>query len=209
MGVEKLSNIVSSTLGPGGRNVILQQKDRRPIITKDGVTVAKFIDLQDPFENVGAQLLKQVSTQTANEAGDGTTTSTLLAHRILKETQKYLSSGVSPTEMKRGMDKAKDDVIDFIRENSKAIKSLEDIENIATISSNNDQVIGALIAKAVDLAGKNGAITIEDSRSYETELHLVDGFIFDSGYLSPQFITDEMRKVVKHNDCTLWPGSLF
>ncbi len=202
-GVEKLSNIVSSTLGPGGRNVILQQKEKRPIITKDGVTVARFIDFEDPFENVGAQILKQVSLQTAAEAGDGTTTSTLLAYRMLKESQKYLSSGISPTEMKRGMDIACKDVLEFIVSKSKSISSLEDIENIATISSNNDIVIGKLIAKAVDLAGKNGAITIEDSRSYETELDLTEGFIFESGYLSNQFITDDMRKVAKHNDCLL------
>jgi len=201
--VEKLSNIVSSTLGPGGRNVILQQKDKRPIITKDGVTVARFVDFEDPFENVGAQILKQVSLQTATEAGDGTTTSTLLAYRMLKESQKYLSSGVSPTEMKRGMDLACKDTLDFIVSKSKSISSIEDIENIATISSNNDKVIGKLIAKAVDLAGKNGAIIIEDSRSYETELDLTEGFIFESGYLSNQFITDEMRKVAKHNDCLL------
>ena len=204
LGVEKLSNIVSSTLGPGGRNVILQQKDKRPIITKDGVTVAKFVDFEDPFENAGAQILKQVSMLTAHEAGDGTTTSTLLAYRMLKESQKYLSSGVSPTEMRRGMELAKDDVIKFIDSQSKPIKSLEDIENIASVSANNDKVIGKLIAKAVDLAGKNGAITIEDSKSYETELDLTEGFIFESGYLSPQFITDDMRKVAKHNDCLLF-----
>lgn len=203
-GVEKLSDIVSSTLGPGGRNVILQQKDKRPIITKDGVTVARFVDFEDPFENVGAQILKQVSAQTAIEAGDGTTTSTLLAHRMLKESQKYLSSGVSPTEMKRGMEIAGKDVVDFILSKSSSVSSLEDIENIATVSSNNDKVIGKLIAKAVDLAGKNGAITIEDSKSYETELDLTEGFIFESGYLSSQFITDEMRKVAKHNDCLLF-----
>ena len=171
-GVEKLSNLVSSTLGPGGRNVILQQKDKRPIITKDGVTVARFVDFEDPFENAGAQILKQVSMLTAHEAGDGTTTSTLLAHRMLKESQKYLSSGISPTEMRRGMEKAKDDVIAFVNSKAKMISSLEDIENIASVSANNDPVIGKLIAKAVDLAGKNGAITIEDSKSYETELDL-------------------------------------
>lgn len=203
-GVEKLSNIVSSTLGPGGRNVILQQKERRPIITKDGVTVARFVDFDDPFENVGAQILKQAALQTANEAGDGTTTSTLLAYRMLCEAQKYLSSGVSPTEMKRGMDLACEDAIKFIVENSKDITSLADIENIATISSNNDAVIGKLITKAVDLAGKNGAITIDDSKSYETELDLTEGFIFESGFLSSRFITDEMRKVAKHNDCLLF-----
>lgn len=204
LGVEKLSNIVSSTLGPGGRNVILQQKDRRPIITKDGVTVAKFIEFEDPFENVGAQILKQVSMQTANEAGDGTTTSTLLAHRLLIESQRYLSSGVSPTEMKRGMDKACKDVIEYIYENSKPIMSLEDIENIATVASNNEPTIGRMIAKAVDLAGKNGGITIENSKSYETELDLSEGFIFESGYLSSQFVTDDMRKVAKHNDCLVF-----
>ena len=204
LGVEKLSNIVSSTLGPGGRNVIIQSKSGSPFVTKDGVTVAKFVDFEDPFENVGAQILKQVSLQTAAEAGDGTTTSTLLAYRMLKESQKYLSSGVSPTEMKRGMDKACEDVIGFIGNSAKDVTCIEDIENIATVSANNDPVIGKLIAKAVDLAGKNGAITIENSRSYETELDLTEGFIFESGYLSSQFITDEMRKVAKHNDCLVF-----
>lgn len=208
-GVKKLSNIVSSTLGPGGRNVILQQKDRRPIITKDGVTVARFVDFEDPFENAGAQILKQVSALTAHEAGDGTTTSTLLAYRMLEESQKYLKkkyflTNISPTEMRRGMEKASQDVISYVQDQAKKISCIEDIENIATVSANNDQVIGKLIAKAVDLAGKNGAITIEDSRSYETELDLTEGFIFESGYLSPQFITDEMRKVAKHNDCLLF-----
>ena len=162
------------------------------------------MDFEDPFENAGAQILKQVSMLTAHEAGDGTTTSTLLAYRMLKESQKYLSSGVSPTEMRRGMEKAKDDVIEFIGSRSDKIQSIEDIENIATVSSNNDKLIGKLIAKAIDLAGKNGAIVIEDSRSYETELDLTEGFIFESGYLSPQFITDDMRKVAKHNDCLLF-----
>ena len=168
------------------------------------MTVARFVDFEDPFENAGAQILKQVSMLTAHEAGDGTTTSTLLAHRMLKESQKYLSSGISPTEMRRGMEKAKDDVIAFVNSKAKMISSLEDIENIASVSANNDPVIGKLIAKAVDLAGKNGAITIEDSKSYETELDLTEGFIFESGYLSSQFITDEMRKVAKHNDCLVF-----
>jgi len=200
-GANVLADNVASTLGPRGRNVIIQKKDSRPIITKDGVTVAKFIDLEDPFENLGAQSIKQAAAKTNSDAGDGTTTATVLARALLQRSQKYLISGAaSPIELKRGMDKALDRIITNLREISKPIKKKEDIEHIATISANGDKTIGALIATAVDLVGNDGSITIEDARSYDTSLDIVEGFRFDSGYISPQFITDETRGVARYDN---------
>tara|TARA_Y100000310_G_scaffold327621_1_gene394261 strand:+ start:624 stop:2195 length:1572 start_codon:yes stop_codon:yes gene_type:complete len=199
-GVDILADNVASTLGPRGRNVILHQKGSNPIITKDGVTISKFVDLEDPFENAGAQIIKQAAARTADECGDGTTTSTVLARALLRETQKYIVAGSSPVELKRGMDKAVRAIIDNIQELTKPISSVEDIEHIATISANGDKTIGKLIASAVEAAGKDGSITIEEARSVETSLDLVEGFRFDSGYVSPQFITDERRGAVKYSD---------
>tara|TARA_Y100001938_G_scaffold144065_1_gene218007 strand:+ start:188 stop:1759 length:1572 start_codon:yes stop_codon:yes gene_type:complete len=199
-GVDILADNVASTLGPRGRNVILHQKGSNPIITKDGVTISKFVDLKDPFENAGAQIIKQVAARTAEECGDGTTTSTVLARAVLREAQKYIVAGSSPVEMKRGMDKTVEAIVDALEDLKKPISSIEDIEHIATISSNGDKTIGKLIASAVDAAGKDGSITIEDARSTETSLDLVEGFRFDSGYVSPQFITDERRGAVKYNE---------
>ena len=177
-GVDILADNVASTLGPRGRNVILHQKGSNPIITKDGVTISKFVDLEDPFENAGAQIIKQVAARTADECGDGTTTSTVLARALLRETQKYIVAGSSPVELKRGMDKAVLAIIGNIEELTKPISSVEDIEHIATISANGDKTIGKLIASAVEAAGKDGSITIEEARSVETSLDLVEGFIF-------------------------------
>ena len=199
-GIDVLADNVASTLGPRGRNVILQEKDKRPIITKDGVTVAKFVDLEDPFENVGVQILKQVADQTNNDAGDGTTTSTVLARAIYKGAQKYIASGLSPTELKRGMQKAVKVITKNLQENAKPIKSQEDIMHVATISANGDETIGSLIAMAIDQAGKDGAITVEEARSLETSLDIVEGFRFDSGYVSPQFINNERRGAVVYED---------
>ena len=199
-GVDTLANNVASTLGPKGRNVILQQKGKRPIITKDGVTVAQFVDLEDPFENVGAQILKQASEETNNNAGDGTTTATVLARAIYHNALMYLTTGASPVEIKRGMDLACRNILEKLEEQSRPIRDLEDIEHIATISANGDKVIGKLIATAFDQAGKDGAITIEEARSLDTSLDIVEGFRFDSGYVSPQFITDERRGAVKYED---------
>ena len=199
-GVDILVDNVASTLGPRGRNVILHRKGLNPIITKDGVTISKFVDLEDPFENAGAQIIKQAAARTADECGDGTTTSTVLAHAVLREAQKYLVAGSSPVEMKRGMDKAVKAIVERLEEMSKPISSVEDIEHIATISANGDKTIGKLIASAVDAAGKDGSITIEEARSVETSLDLVEGFRFDSGYASPQFITDERRGAVKYSE---------
>jgi len=196
-GVNKLADAVSATLGPKGKNVVIHVKGRNPMITKDGVTVAQAVELQDPFENVGAQVLKQVSAVTAQEAGDGTTTATVLARAIMCEAQKYIIAGASPTDLKRGMDSAVAHMISKIEENAQPVKSLEDIEHIATISANGDKKIGKLIATAVDKVGKDGAITIEAGKSVETSLDVVEGFQFNSGYLSPQFITDESRAAMR------------
>jgi len=199
-GVNKLTDNVAATYGPRGRNVILHKAGKNPVITKDGVTVAEFVDLEDPFENTAAQIIKQASAKTAQDAGDGTTTSTILARSIFENAQKYIASGVPPTEIKRGVDKAVEVVVKNLAEIATKIKSKDDIQNIATISANGDRVIGELIAKAVDLVGKDGAITIQEARSVETSLDLVEGFRFDSGYLSSKFITDERRNVVKYED---------
>jgi len=199
-GANVLADNVSSTLGPRGRNVILQEKGKTPIITKDGVTVANFVELSDPFENLGAQVIKQASQQTAALAGDGTTTSVVLSRAILREAQRYLTSGVSPIELKRGIDKAVEAIVGRIQEIAKPISSEEDIEHVASISANNDRTIGKLIATAVDKVGKDGSITIEEARSVDTSLDIVEGFRFDSGYLAGAFINDERRGVVKYED---------
>lgn len=199
-GVNLLADNVASTLGPRGRNVILHHPGQNPVITKDGVTVAKFIELEDPFENVGAQIIKQAAAKTNAQAGDGTTTSVVLARAILKEAQRYLMAGSAPIELKRGMDKAVEAIVKNLKDMATPIMSMEDIAHIAKISANNDEVIGNLIAKAVDLAGKDGAITIEEARSLETSLEVAEGFRFDSGYLATAFITDEKRGLVKYDD---------
>ena len=199
-GVDTLADNVASTLGPRGRNVILHRKDSNPIITKDGVTISKFVDLEDPFENAGAQIIKQVAARTADECGDGTTTSTVLARAILQESQKYIVAGSSPVEIKKGMDRTVQAIVEQLRGLARPISSVEDIEHVATISANGDEVIGKLIAAAVDASGKDGSITVEEARSVDTSLDLVEGFRFDSGYVSPQFITNEHRGSVRYED---------
>ena len=199
-GVNKLADNVASTLGPKGRNVILHQKGKRPIITKDGVTVAEFIDLDDPVENAAVQILRQASSVTNAVAGDGTTTATVLARAILVESQKHIATGASPVEIKRGIDKATDKIVEALKEDATPIASVEDIENIATISANGDKVIGRMIATAVDQVGKNGAITVEEARSMDSSLDVQEGFRFDGGYFSSQFVTDERSSIASHND---------
>ena len=199
-GVNKLADNVATTLGPRGRNVVLQEKGKTPFITKDGVTVAAFVHLEDEFENVAAQVLKQAASQTNLAAGDGTTTATVLACEIYTQAQKYLSTGASPVEVKRGIDKAVKEVVEFLKELSTPISTLEDVENIATISANNDAVIGKLVATAIDSAGVDGAITVEEARALETSLDILEGFRIPSGYVASAFITDERRAAVKYDD---------
>jgi len=199
-GVNKLADNVASTMGPCGRNVILHQQGTNPIITKDGVTVAKFVEFEDPFENAAAQIIKQASEKTNSISGDGTTTATVLARAILTTAQKYLKAGSNPVELKRGIDAAVEVVVDSITEQAQPISSEEDISNIATISANGDATIGALVAKAVDLVGKDGAITIQEARSHETTLDVVEGFRFDSGICASAFVNDERQGISKHED---------
>lgn len=200
-GIDKLTNNVATTLGPKGRNVILFHKEEGiPVVTKDGVTVAKFVGFEDPIENVGAQIVKQAAIQSASKAGDGTTTATVLTRAILQRAQKYLTAGVSPVEMKRGMDKATEAIVSRLKEGSRPVRSQEDIEHIATISANNDKTIGTLISTAVDQAGKDGSVLVEEARSINTSLDLIEGFRFDSGYTSSTFINNERNGTVEYNN---------
>ena len=199
-GIRVVAENVASTLGPKGRTVILHQKGKNPITTKDGVTVAKFIDLDNTFQNTGAQIVKQAAEKTNQEAGDGTTTTTVLTYAMYREAQKYLTAGAPPIELKKGMELAVKHLVGEIEEAATPVKSIEDIENIATISANGDEVIGKLVAKAVDLAGKDGSVTIEEARSLETSLDLVEGFRFNSGYLATAFINDEQRALVRYDN---------
>jgi len=202
-GVDELTDNVASTLGPRGRNVILHQRGKNPLITKDGVTVARFIDLTDPVENLGVQIVKQASSQTNNVAGDGTTTATVLSRAILRDSQKYLSSGVPPNEFKKGIDKAVDMICENLKAMARPIMSEEDITHIASVSANNDEAIGKLVALAVDKVGKDGAITVEEARSIDSSLDIIEGFRFNSGYISNMFVTDERRGLVKHENVLL------
>ena len=199
-GVNKLADNVGSTLGPKGRNVILRDVEGKTLITKDGVTVARFVDLEDPIENAGAQIIKQVSDSTNISAGDGTTTSTVLARAMFTEAQKYLAAGISPVEMKRGMDRAVEEIVAAIKDKSRPVQNSEDIERVAIISANGDKGIGTLISKAVDQAGHEGAIQVVDAKSMETSLEVVEGFRFDSGYFAKSFVTDEKRNAVKFDN---------
>tara|TARA_Y100000310_G_scaffold199869_1_gene199889 strand:- start:1449 stop:3023 length:1575 start_codon:yes stop_codon:yes gene_type:complete len=199
-GINKLADNVAATLGPKGRNVLLKSKGRTPIITKDGVTVAKFVDLEDPVENAAAYVIKQASVETNFTAGDGTTTSTVLAREIIMNSQRYLAAGCSPVELKRGMDKALTAITDNLNAMSKPIMSEEEVTYVASISANNDYEIGKLIATAVDQAGKDGSITVEEARSVDTSLEMLEGFRFDSGYLASAFITDDRRNAVRYEN---------
>ena len=202
-GVKKLTAAVGTTLGPKGRNVLIHQKGKMPFVTKDGVTVSAAMELEDPFENAAAQVLKQVSQRTVEDCGDGTTTSTILAGAILLGSQKYITAGSSPTDIRRGMEKAVDALVNRLKEIAQPISSVEDIEHIATISANGDKKIGTLIATAVDKAGVDGAISIEEGRTNETKLNIVEGFQFDAGYASPQFITDERKASVRYENALI------
>jgi len=189
-GVSKLAKAVTATLGPAGRNVIIEQDMGNPISTKDGVTVAKSIELKDKVENIGAQIVKQAAIKTADEAGDGTTTSTLLAESILSEGIKYVQKGANAVDIKRGIEVAVNKVVDYLEENSKDITDEEQLKQVATISANNDTEVGELISTAMDKVGRDGVVTIEESRTGETYLETVEGMQFSRGYKSPYFVTD-------------------
>ena len=189
-GVDKLADAVKVTLGPKGRNVVLDKKFGAPTVTKDGVTVAKEIDLEDPFENMGAQMVKEVASKTSDVAGDGTTTATLLAQAIFREGLKNVTAGANPMSLKRGIDKAVAAVVAEVRNQSRDVEGKNEIAQVGTVSANNDQTIGSLIADAMEKVGKDGVITVEEAKTTETALEVVEGMQFDRGYLSPYFITD-------------------
>ena len=196
-GVQQLSEAVKVTLGPKGRNVVLDKKFGSPIITKDGVTVAKEVDLEDPYENMGAQMVKEVAEKTSDVAGDGTTTATVLAESIFREGLKNVTAGANPMAIKRGIEKSVSRVVDELKKLSKEVKGKTDISHVATISANNDRSIGDTIADAMEKVGKDGSITVEEGQTMETTLDLVEGMQFDQGYLSPYFITSpETQEVV-------------
>ena len=192
-GVTELANVVKVTLGPKGRNVILERKFGSPLITKDGVTVAKEIELEDPFENLGAQLVKEVASKTSDVAGDGTTTATVLAEVIFLDGLKNITAGVNPQALRRGFEKATKAIVDELEKMAKDISDSQEIANVAAISANNDMEIGKLIAEAMDKVGKEGVITVEEAKGTETTLEVVEGMQFDRGYISPYFITDSEK----------------
>jgi chaperonin GroEL len=194
-GVALLTDAVKATLGPKGRNAILDKKYGAPTITKDGVTVAKEIELKDPWENMGAQLVREVASKTSDTAGDGTTTATVLAHAIYREGMKNVTAGANPMDIKRGIEKAVEVVIEELQKLSKPVQDKKEIAQVGTISANNDPSIGELIAEAMDKVGKDGVITVEEAKSMQTTLDVVEGMQFDRGYISPYFITDPERMV--------------
>ncbi|MDD2451362.1 chaperonin GroEL [Sulfurovum sp.] len=192
-GVSKLADAVKVTMGPRGRNVLIQKSYGAPHITKDGVSVAREIELSDTLQNMGAQLVKEVASNTADEAGDGTTTATVLAHSIFKEGLRNITAGANPIEVKRGMDKASAAIIEELKKISKEVKDKKEIAQVATISANSDRSIGDLIAEAMDRVGKDGVITVEEAKGIEDELEVVEGMQFDRGYLSPYFVTNSEK----------------
>ena len=199
-GVNKLANAVKATLGPRGRNVLIEKTFGAPVVTKDGVTVAKEIELEDKFENMGAQMVKEVASKTSDVAGDGTTTATVLAQAIFREGIKLVAAGHDPMKLKRGIDKAVEVVVGSIQKQSKQVKGRTEIAQVATVSANGDETIGNIIADAMEKVGKDGVITVEEGRSLETELDVVEGMQFDRGYLSPYFITDPERMLIEIED---------
>jgi len=199
-GVEILASAVRVTLGPKGRNVVLDKSYGAPRITKDGVTVAKEIELADKFENMGAQMVKEVATRTSDLAGDGTTTATVLAHAIVREGTKAVAAGMNPMDLRRGIDMSVEAVIEDLKKRSKKIATNDEIEQVGTISANGDREIGEMIAKAMKKVGNEGVITIEESKSLETELDVVEGMQFDRGYISPYFVTNSEKMVAELED---------
>ncbi|MDR2717338.1 MAG: chaperonin GroEL [Treponema sp.] len=199
-GVEQISRAVKVTLGPKGRNVLLDKKFGAPTVTKDGVSVAKEVELADPYENMGAQLLKEVATKTNDVAGDGTTTATVLAYSLVKEGLKSVAAGMTPIELKRGIDKAVEIAVAEIKKNSKDIKDKEEISHVASVSANNDSEIGNTIADAMEKVGKDGVITVEESKTMDTTIDFVEGMQFDRGYISAYFVTDRDTMTAVYED---------
>ncbi|MGE0612497.1 MAG: chaperonin GroEL, partial [Hyphomicrobiales bacterium] len=199
-GVDILANAVKVTLGPKGRNVILEKSFGAPRTTKDGVTVAKEIELEDKFENMGAQMVREVASKTNDEAGDGTTTATLLAQSIVREGLKAVAAGMNPMDLKRGIDKAVIEVVDEIRKMSKKVGASGEIAQVGTISANGEKAIGDMIAEAMQKVGNEGVITVEEAKSLESELDVVEGMQFDRGYLSPYFITNAEKMICELDD---------
>ncbi len=200
-GVSKLSKAVVATLGPKGRNVVLDKKFGSPTVTKDGVTVAKEIELEDPFENMGAQMVREVASRTSDNAGDGTTTATVLAEAIYREGLKYVTSGANPISLQRGIGKAVEAAVGQLDKIAKKVKDKAEIMQVATVSANWDTTIGEIIADAMDKVGKDGTITVEEAKSIETTLDVVEGMQFDKGYLSPYFVTNAETMEAKLEDC--------
>src|SRR4051812_46773408 len=192
-GVNTLADAVKVTLGPRGRNVVIEKSWGAPTVTKDGVTVAKEIELENKFENMGAQMVKEVASKTSDVAGDGTTTATVLAQAIFREGSKMVAAGHNPMELKRGIDKAVELIVENLKKQSKATKGQKEIAQVGTISANGDETIGKMIAEAMEKVGKEGVITVEEAKSMESTLDVVEGMQFDRGYLSPYFVTDAER----------------
>jgi chaperonin GroEL len=202
-GVNTLANAVKVTLGPKGRNVVIEKSWGAPTITKDGVTVAKEIELENRFENMGAQMVREVASKTSDVAGDGTTTATLLAQAIYREGSKLVAAGHNPMEIKRGIDKAVENIVESLKKTAKSTKDPKEIAQVGTISANGDEEIGGKLAEAMEKVGKEGVITVEESKTAETTLEVVEGMQFDRGYLSPYFVTDPERMEVVFEDAYL------
>src|SRR5918998_4300945 len=199
-GVNILANAVKATLGPKGRNAVLEKSFGAPRMTKDGVTVAKEIELEDKFENMGAQMVREVASKSSDFAGDGTTTATVLAHAIVKEGSKAVAAGMNPMDLKRGIDLAVEAVVADLKKNSKKVTSNEEIAQVGTISANGDREIGDFLAKAMQKVGNEGVITVEEAKSLETELDVVEGMQFDRGYISPYFVTNAEKMIAELED---------
>jgi chaperonin GroEL len=202
-GVDQLAKAVKATLGPKGRTVVLEKTYGPPVITKDGVSVAREIVLEDPIENAGAQMVKEAASKTNDQAGDGTTTATVLAHAILTEAYRRIANGANPMDLKRGIDLAVKDVVDYLNDVAVEVKDNNEISQVATISANNDTSIGGMIAAAMDRVGKDGVITVEEGKTAETTLEIVEGLEFDKGYLSPYFVTNEKMQAELSNPLIL------
>src|SRR5512134_562016 len=199
-GVDHLAEAVKVTLGPKGRNVVIDKKFGSPTVTKDGVTVAKEVELADPIENMGAKMVKEVASKTSDMAGDGTTTATVLAQAIYREGYRVVAAGSNPMDVKRGIDQAVEEVVKELKKLSKPVKDQKEISQVGTISANNDPTIGNIIAEAMNKVGKEGVITVEEAKAMETSLDVVEGMQFDRGYISPYFVTDPEKMEVVLED---------